>query len=100
VNRPEETRTLNFRGFLPLQGQSLAAIVYECSQKPLNLLEIICTTPKPSPKDKGTLAGVIATYVRSLNIHFGLRHTALRTESFVFFGDPEKPELTNPYLLD
>jgi hypothetical protein len=32
--------------------------------------------------------------------HFRLRHVGLWTESFIFFGDGKKPDLTNSYLLD
>jgi hypothetical protein len=100
VNRPEEIRTLKFEGLFIFQEQSLSALVYECPQKPLNLRDVLLTIAKPSEDDRGKLAGIIATQIRSLNVHLGLRHAGLRTESFIFFGDAKKPDLTNPYLLD
>jgi hypothetical protein len=100
VNRPEEVRTLKFEGLLSVQEQSLSALVYECPQKPLNLRDVLLTIAKPSGEDRGKLASIIATQIRSLNVHFRRRHGGLRTESFVFFGDAKKPDLTNPYLLD
>lgn len=100
VNRPEETRTLKFEGLLTIQEQSLSAFVYVCSPKSLNLREVLLTIAKPSGDDRGRLAGIIATQIRSLNVHFRLRHGGLRTQSFIFFGNAEKPDLANPYLLD
>jgi hypothetical protein len=100
VNRPEEIRTLKFEGLFTVQEQSLSALVYECPQKPLNLRDVLLTIAKPSGDDRGKLAGIIATQIRSLNVHFRLRHAGLRTESFIFFGDAKKPDLANPYLLD
>jgi hypothetical protein len=61
---------------------------------------VLLTIEKPSPEDRHILGGIIATQIRSLNVHFRLRHAGLRTESFVFFGDLKKPDLTNPYVLD
>lgn len=66
----------------------------------MNLRDVLLTIEKPSGDDRGKLAAIIATQIRSLNVHFRLRHAGLRTESFIFFGDTKKPDLTNPYLLD
>ncbi|RMD40644.1 hypothetical protein DV735_g4470, partial [Chaetothyriales sp. CBS 134920] len=76
--RMEEVHTLKINGFF--------------SQGPRTAL--------PSGDDRRTLSSIIATQVRSLHVHFRLHHTALRTESFVFFGNAEKPDLTKPYVLD
>ncbi|EPE26511.1 hypothetical protein GLAREA_02424 [Glarea lozoyensis ATCC 20868] len=99
-NRPEEVRTLKFQGLFLVKERSLSAIVYECPQKTMNLRDIIATIPKPSGEDRGKLAGIIANKIRSLHVHFRMRHMGLRTESFVFFGDGKKPDLRTPYLLD
>jgi hypothetical protein len=95
----EEIRTLKLEGLLTVQEQSLSALVYECPQKPLNLRGVP-TIAKPFGEDRGKLASIIATQIRSLNVHFRLRYAGLRTESFIFFGNAKKPDLTNPYLLD
>ena len=100
VNRPEEIRTLKFEGLFTVQEQSLSALVYECPQKPLNLRDVLLTIAKPSGDDRGKLASIIRTQIRLLNVHFRLQHAGLQTESFIFFGDAKKPDLTNPYLLD
>ncbi|CZR65265.1 uncharacterized protein PAC_15165 [Phialocephala subalpina] len=103
VNRPEEVRTLKFEGLFKAKEPSLSALVYECPQKPLNLRDVLLTIAKPSGDDRGKLAAIIATQIRSLNVHFRLRHAGLRPESFIFFGlfsDPTKPNLSDPYLLD
>ena len=96
VNRPEEVRTLKFEGLFKAKEPSLSALVYECPHKPLNLRDVLLTIAKPSGDDKGKLASIIATHIRSLNLHFRLRHAGLRTESFIFFGDAKKPDLGNP----
>ncbi|KAJ4108309.1 hypothetical protein NW760_003375 [Fusarium oxysporum] len=76
-NRPEETRTL-----------------------PTDLRDGISRIQKPSSEDRRALGRIIATQVRSLYVQFQIHHPALRTESFVFFGDPNRPDFTKPYILD
>ncbi len=61
---------------------------------------MLLTIAKPSGGGRGKFANLIATQVRSVNVHFRLRHAGLRTESFIFFGDAKKADLTNPYLQD
>ncbi|RMZ78691.1 hypothetical protein DV738_g3808, partial [Chaetothyriales sp. CBS 135597] len=96
--RMEEVHTLKLNGFFT-EGPR-AALIYHCSRPPTNLRQILLGVKKPSGDDRRTLSSIIATQVRSLHVHFRLQHTALRTESFVFFGSAEKPDLTKPYLLD
>lgn len=55
---------------------------------------------KPSSNDRRILASILATHIRSLHVHFHLEYMALRTESFVFFGDSNTPDLANPCILD
>ena len=100
VNRPEEIRTLKFEGLFKVDEHSPLALVYKCAQKPLNLRDVLLTITKPSPENRRILGGIIATHIRSLNVHFRLQHTGLRTESFIFFSDLKTPYLTNPYVLD
>jgi hypothetical protein len=100
MNRPEEVRTLKFKGIFKVDRQSPSALVYECAQRPLNLREVLLTIEKPSAKDRRILGSIIATQIRSLSVHFDFQHAGLRIESFVFFGDHKKPDLFNPYLLD
>ncbi|KAK7584712.1 hypothetical protein V3481_011040 [Fusarium oxysporum f. sp. vasinfectum] len=76
-NRPEETRTL-----------------------PTDLRDAISRIQKPSSEDRRALGRIIAIQVRSLYVQFQIHHPALRTESFVFFGDPNRPNFTKPYILD
>ncbi|KND86524.1 hypothetical protein TOPH_08826 [Tolypocladium ophioglossoides CBS 100239] len=97
VNRPEEARTLKIDSIF---SGSPAALVYQCPQQPMDLHEILRSIEKPSGKDRRALGGIIATQVRSIHVHFQLQHTALRTESFVFFGNGNKPDLMKPYVLD
>jgi len=100
VNRPEEVRTLKFEGILIVQEQSLSALVYQCPQNPLNLRDVLMTIAKLSGDDRNKLGGIIATQIRSLNVHFKICHMGLRTESFIFFDSANRLNLTNPYLLD
>ena len=97
VNRPEEVRTLKVEG---LFNGADAALVYQCAQQPVNLHDVLVNIGKPSGDDRRALGSIIATQVRSLHVHFQLPHTALRGESFVFFGSLNKPDLANPYVLD
>jgi len=97
-DRPEELRTLKIEGVL--EEGSQAALVYRCLQDPMNLREVLLKIAKPSGDERRRLANIIATQIRSLHVHFRLQHAALRTESFVFFGSPSKPDLTKPYVLD
>ena len=69
-------------------------------RQPMDLRDVLQKVGKPSGDDRRVLSRIIATQVRSLHVHLQLHHTALRTESFVFFGDAEKPDLTKPYVLD
>jgi hypothetical protein len=66
----------------------------------MNLRDILQKIEKPSGSDRRALASIVATQVRSLHVHFHLQHTALRAESFVFLGGPDRPNFTNPYILD
>ena len=100
VNWPEEIRTLELEGLLAIPGSPLFALVYKSPQKLLNLRDDLLTLAKPSGDESGKLAGIFATQGRSLNVYFGIRHAGLRTESFTFFSDAKKPDLTPPYLLD
>jgi hypothetical protein len=88
-NRPEEIHTLKVDGFFS-----------EGPRPPTDLRDVLLKVPKPSGDDRRALSRIIATQVRSLYVHFQLYHMALRTDSFVFFGDAEKPDLTKPYVLD
>ncbi|KAM4054863.1 hypothetical protein HRG_005683 [Hirsutella rhossiliensis] len=96
--RSEEACTLKIDGLF-VQGRR-TAIVYRCSQQPATLREVLLNIGKPSGDDRRILAGIIATQVRSLHVHFQLQHMAMRTESFVFFGHAKRPDLTKPYILD
>ena len=97
VDRPEETRTLKIDGYFMEGGR--IALVYQCSRQPVDLHDILVNLNKPSGDDRRALSRIIVTQVRSLLVHFLFQHPALRTQSFVFFGD-EKPDLTKPYILD
>ncbi|KAK3333954.1 hypothetical protein B0T19DRAFT_142219 [Cercophora scortea] len=77
-----------------------AALMYRCSQQPADLRDVLLKVQKPSGEDRRALSRIIATQVRSLHVHFQLPHPCLRTESFVLFGNAEKPDLTKPYVLD
>jgi hypothetical protein len=98
VNRPEEIRTMKVAGIF--HNAPRTAIVYQCPRQPVNLRDILRNIEKPSGSDRRALASIVATQVRSLHVHFHLQHTALRTESFVFLGSTDRPDLTNPYILD
>ncbi|CAJ2508619.1 Uu.00g136450.m01.CDS01 [Anthostomella pinea] len=98
ANRPEEAHTLKIEALF--YDETRTALIYQCSQKPTDLREVLLHVPKPSVDDRRALGRIIATQVRSLYFHFQIHHTALRTESFVFFGDPNKLDLTKPYVLD
>ncbi|EXL72021.1 hypothetical protein FOPG_12377 [Fusarium oxysporum f. sp. conglutinans race 2 54008] len=74
-NRPEETRTLVIDHLFNDERRN--ALIY-----------------------RRALGRIIATQVRSLYVQFQIHHPALRTESFVFFGDPNRPDFTKPYILD
>ena len=100
VNRPEEIRTLKSEGRLKVDEHSLSALIYECAQKFLNFRDVLLTIEKPSSENRRILGGIIATQIRFFSVHFGLQHTGLRTESFIFFSDLNIPCLTNPYVLD
>lgn len=100
VNRSEEIRTLQLAGIFQDNKQPLKALVYESSRQSINLRDVFLRIAKPSANERRILGGIIATHVRSLHVHFELEHLGIRTESFVFFGDPVKPDLKNPYVLD
>ncbi|EXM34412.1 hypothetical protein FoTM2_010496 [Fusarium oxysporum f. sp. vasinfectum] len=74
-NRPEETRTLVIDHLFNDGRRN--ALIY-----------------------RRALGRIIAIQVRSLYVQFQIHHPALRTESFVFFGDPNRPNFTKPYILD
>lgn len=95
-NRPEEARTLKIDGLF--RGGPRTALVYQCSQQPTNLCDVLLNVDKPSGDDRRALSRIITAQVRSLHVYFQLYHTALQTESFVFFGNTEKPDLTKPYI--
>lgn len=98
VSRSEEARTLKIDAIFR-EGRR-TALVYLCSQQPIDLRNILLTVEKPSGNDRRALSRIIATQVRSLHVHFQLRHAALQTQSFVFFGDIGKPDLSRAYVLD
>jgi hypothetical protein len=109
VNRPEEVRTFKLHGISKAKRANFSAIVaptalvYECPHKPLTLKELLLTVAKPSGDDRCRLAGIVARQIRSLHVHFRVRHAGLRTESFVFLRltkDPTRPDLSTPFLLD
>lgn len=93
-NRLEEIHTLKIHGIFHEGPRT--ALVYQCSQQPADLRDVLFKVQKPSGEDRRALSRIIATQVRSLYVHFQLRHPGLRTESFVFFGN----DLTKPYVLD
>ncbi|SPN98791.1 uncharacterized protein DNG_01832 [Cephalotrichum gorgonifer] len=115
--RPEEVRTLPFAG-IHLDGrEGRAALAYELLYLPTNLRDVLVGLDKPMPEDRCVLAGLVATQVRSLHVHFRNKHMALRTESFVFLWDDATTgpassgkrsgggglgalDLREPYLLD
>ncbi len=111
VDRPEEARTRKVEGVC-IDGPR-TAIVYRCPAQPLYLGDLIRNNPKPSGADRCRLACIVATQVRSLHVHFGLEHAALRPDSFAFFGSSgggggggdgsgsakPLPRLVTPYLL-
>ena len=96
IYRQEETHTLKIDGHFSEGGR--IALVYRCPQQRTDLRDILLNIPKPTPDDRRALSRIIATQIRSLHVHFRLRHPALRTQSFVFLG--AKPDLTKPYILD
>ena len=100
VNRLGEIHTSNFEGVFMVEEYPFPALVYQCAQNPPTLRDVLLTTKKPSPEDRRILGGTIATQIQPLNFHFRLPHAGLRTENFIFFGDLEKPYLTNAYVLD
>lgn len=81
VNRPEAIRTLKFEGLFNEGPRT--TLVYQCPQSPVNLRDVLLQIKKPSGDDRRALASIVATQIRSLYYHCRLRHTALRTESFV-----------------
>ncbi|RKL20796.1 hypothetical protein BFJ68_g2796 [Fusarium oxysporum] len=97
-NRPEETRTLVIDHLFNDGRRN--ALIYRCVEQPTDLRDAITRIQKPSSEDRRALGRIIATQVRSLYVHFHIHHPALRTESFVFFGDPNRPDFTKPYILD
>ncbi|TVY61774.1 hypothetical protein Focb16_v013234 [Fusarium oxysporum f. sp. cubense] len=97
-NRPEETRTLVIDHLFNDGRRN--ALIYRCVEQPTDLRDAITRIQKPSSEDRRALGRIIATQVRSLYVHFQIHHPALRTESFVFFGDPNRPDFTKPYILD
>lgn len=99
VNRPEEIRSLKIEGIFD-QAQR-TAIVYQCPSQPVNLRDVLQKIPKPSADDRRVLASLVANQVRSLHVHYQFQHTALRTESLIFFHDnADKLDLANPHVLD
>lgn len=97
-NRPEETRTLVIDHLFNDGRRN--ALIYRCVEQPTDLRDAITRIQKPSSEDRRALGRIIAAQVRSLYVHFQFHHPALRTESFVFFGDPNRPDFTKPYILD
>ncbi|KAF4943436.1 hypothetical protein FGADI_13425 [Fusarium gaditjirri] len=97
-NRPEETRTLVIDHLFNDGGRH--ALIYRCVEQPIDLRDVLTRIEKPSPEYRRALGSTIATQVRSLYVHFRIHHPALRTESFVFFVGPHKPDFTKPYILD
>lgn len=106
--RPEEVRTLRIAG---VYAKERAALAYELPYVPVTLRDVMLTVDKPTPGDRGVLAKLVTTQVRSLHVHFRNKHMALRTESFVFLRDPritpsgksrgaEGLDLKSPYILD
>jgi hypothetical protein len=96
--REEEARTLPIDGYF-VDGPR-TAIVYQHTSQPTNLRDVLLQVPKPSGEDRRKLGSYIAAAVRSLHVHFSIKHVSLRTESFVFLGSSRHPNLARPYVLD
>ncbi len=76
------------------------AIFYECPHKPMDLREMMLSFKKPSMEERRALARTVVLQVRSLHVHYHLVHTALRTESFVFFGHAGRLVTNRPFIID
>lgn len=91
--RDEEAATLPILGATdeyvdPLLKKPIPGLVYRWGWKapPGTLRDIFRMVPKPSGEVRRRLCESIATQVRSLHVHFALRHPGLRVDSFVFVG--------------
>lgn len=91
--RPEEAQTFRLAGFSRLGAE--LGLLYNCTQQPVSLRDYITSRPKPGRRDRLRLALAVATKVRSLEVHFDMRHPGLRAESFVFIRDIFRPTATN-----
>ncbi|EHA58232.1 hypothetical protein MCOR27_009831 [Pyricularia oryzae] len=91
--RSEEAQTFRLAGISRLGSE--IGLLYNCTQQPVTLRDYITTRPKPDRRDRLRLALAIATKVRSLEVHFDLRHPDLRADSFVFIRDVFRPAATN-----
>lgn len=118
--RREEAHTLPTH-LVTCEGDAWV-VIYKCpafqQREPINLRDMIRTTPKPSADERRTLARIVATQVRSMHVHFHIHHPALRTESFFFMATAtsaggllapddaapsapfSQPDITKPYVLD
>ena len=72
----------------PLMNQPIPGLVYRWiwNEPPSTLRDIFRLVPKPPGQERRRLCEYIATQVRSLHVHFALRHPGLRLDSFVFVG--------------
>lgn len=91
--REEEAKTLPIQGTTeeyidPLMQKPVPGLVYCWLWKtpPNTLGDIFRLVPKPPGEERRRLCQYIATQVRSLHVHFALRHPGLRPDSFVFVG--------------
>lgn len=91
--REEEAKTLPIHGATeeyvdPLMNKRIPGLVYRWAWKtpPNTLRDIFRLIPKPPGDERRRLCQSIATQVRSLHVHFHLRHPGLRLDSFAFVG--------------